>query len=133
MIFYHISQSHNLRYLEKWDWLKLTNKNEESAQFYLDLINEQLDIKTHLGGDDTRSGIISNELVGEIGHLFPNMSMMQSAIYTAHCLINEHDKVLNHKINSLETQAHYWIKFGKPLYDKQQERLRKKRDKEQTK
>ncbi len=105
----------------------MTNKNEESAQFYLDLINEQLDIKTHLGGQDTRSGIISNELGGEIGHLFPNMSMMQSAIYTAHCLINEHERVLKYKISSLETKAHYWEKFGKPLYDKQQERLKKKK------
>jgi len=100
----------------------MPNQNYESAAFYLDLINKRLDIKTHLGGQDTRSGIISEDLGGEIGHLFPNMSMLYSAIFTAHCLIEHHERVQKQKINSLETKAHYWEKFGKPLYDKQNKR-----------
>ena len=104
--------------------------NTERSQFYLDIINDKLGIKTHLGGEDTRDGIVSDELGGYIGHLFPNMSMLYSAIFTAEQLLSEKKRVDDQKMKSLETKAHYWEKFGKPLYDKQQERLRKKRAKE---
>ena len=98
----------------------MTKENYEQAKFYLSLINEQLKIKTHLGGEGGRDGIISDELGGEIGHLFPNMSMLNSAIYTAHCLINEFKKVHDHKMHDLEIKAHYWEKFGKDAHDREE-------------
>ena len=101
-------------------------KNQDSAEFYLNLINTKLKIKTHLGGEGGQDGIKDEELGGYVGHLFPNMSMMYSAIYTAHCLIELYDRVQKHKIESLETKAHYWEKFGKPAYDREQKKIKMK-------
>ena len=55
------------------------------------------------------------------------MSLLNSAIYTAHCLISEFKSVNDHKMHDLEIKAHYWEKFGKPAYDKEQKKLRGKK------
>ncbi len=104
----------------------MVNSNREGAEFYLSLINSQLKIKTSLGGEGGRDGIKDEELGGYVGDLMPNMSQLKSVIYTAHCLIQLRDKVQKYKLGSLETKAHYWEKFGKPAYEREQEKLKKR-------
>lgn len=104
---------------------KLTSQNRSLAEAYLKRINDKLGLKMYLGGQDTREGINDPELGGYVGHLFPNMSMMYSAIFTAYEIICLREKIDRHKTQELETKAHYWDKWGKDLYQKDKARKQK--------
>lgn len=108
----------------------MASKYKGNAEFYLNIINKKLGIDLRLSGQDTRDGLTDNESGADIGHLFPNMSQLYSAIFTCEQIIGLREKNDKQHLQSMETKAHYWETLGKPLYEKQQERLRKKRDKE---
>ena len=96
----------------------MTSKYEEPAKKYLSIINEKLGLNLALGGESGQDGIKDPILGGYVGHLFPNMSMLYSAIFTAEQIIGLPKRIQDKKEHDLEIKAHYWETIGKPLYKK---------------
>lgn len=103
----------------------MTSKYQESADLYLGIINKKLGLQLRCSGSNGYDGLIDSETGQEVGHYFQNMSQLYSAIFTAEQIIGLREKNDRQKIQELETKAHYWENFGKPLYEKEEARKKK--------